>query len=116
AKVCTSHALRSSSTEEPVIRPSTRRFTALLDDSTTVTLTIAIHISSELDKAIDMPFTRSGRVGAIPGIYRDRPIQYLSRINRLRRLAAICCLPSRQGCADCRLLQGAGLRRNHRIW
>ena len=40
-----------------------------------MTLTIAIHISSRLDKAIDMPFTKSGQVGAIPEIYRDRPVQ-----------------------------------------
>jgi hypothetical protein len=39
------------------------QITALLDDSTTVTLSIAAHlISSGLDKAIEMPFTKSGRV------------------------------------------------------
>jgi hypothetical protein len=69
AKVCTSQVLRSSATEDPVIRPSTRRVTAFLDDSTTVTLSIAVHpISYGLDKAIDMPFRKPGHdLSDLPG-------------------------------------------------
>jgi hypothetical protein len=54
ATACTSHARRSSSTEEPVIRPSTRRVTALFDDSTTVTLSIAVHLISSAPGLLDL--------------------------------------------------------------
>jgi hypothetical protein len=58
--------VRSSSTEEPVIRPSTRRVTALRDDSTTVILSIAVHlISFVLNNAIHMPMKNQARPEAI---------------------------------------------------
>src|SRR6516162_5555241 len=65
AEECTSHAVRSSPTEAPVIRPSTRRITALRDNSTTVILSMAVHlISSGLD-AIEIPIKNQVRPEAI---------------------------------------------------
>src|SRR5580693_2543379 len=84
-----SHALRSSSTEEPVIRPSTRRVTALLDDSTTVTLSIAVHlISLDLIKQLTYPSQNHAGSEISPRTHRGRLSQYLTRINKLRRFPA----------------------------
>ena len=62
--------LRSSSTEEPVIRPSTRRVTLLLDDSTTVTLSIATHLSPlDLIKQLTCPSRNQAGFERFPGTY-----------------------------------------------